>query len=307
VFDHNRTPYLLSIRPLKGSHHGGTSVFLSGAHFPNAAGLACTFGTLHVPARWLSLELLQCESPPRLDAGNVSVQVSVDGHVLTSEGVDFLFYRAEAWGVLPSGGPTEGGTLVSVLGDGFEQSDDIVVRFGLIHVQASFVSASEIQCLAPEQPNAGEVQVSVSTNGIDVESGSDAVFTYTTSVSLSSIEPSWGFKEDGVTVTLHGSGFANTTDLACFFGRNGTQSIARFESTATISCLVPRGIAEGKYEVGLITHGRKITSGGPAFSVEKVPTISSIFPTSGPYWGGEAIHVKGIHFRQTAELGCLFG
>lgn len=307
VFAHNRTPYLLSIRPLKGPHRGGTSVFLSGAHFPNAEGLACTFGALVVPARWLSRELLQCETPERLETGNVMVQVLVNGRVLTSEGLGFLFYRAKARGISPNVGPIKGSTLVSVYGEGFEQSDDIVVRFGLTHVQGSFVSSSEIQCLTPQQPNAEEVQVSVSTNGIHVESDFDAIFTFTTLVSLSSIEPSWGFREDETLIILHGSGFANTSELACSFGRNGTRLVTTFESPTTILCVVPRGIAEGKYEVVLTTDGRKITSGGPTFSVEEEPIILSIFPTSGPYWGGEAIRVKGLNFKHTAEIECLFG
>lgn len=307
VFTHNRTPYLLSIRPLKGPCRGGTSVFLSGAHFPNADRLACTFGALVVPARWLSRELVQCESPPRLETGHVDVQVSADGRLLTSEGLSFLYFKAQVRGVSPSVGPMKGGTLVSVSGEGFVQSENIVVLFGRTRVQGSFVTSSEIQCLTPEQPNAREAQVSVSANGVHVESGSDAIFTFTTSVSLSSIEPSWGFQEDETTMMLYGSGFANTSDFACVFGGNGTRLIATFHSMAAMSCAVPRGTVEGEYEVGLTTNGRTYTGGGPTFSVEKEPTIISMFPTSGPTWGGEAIHVKGFDFKDTAELGCLFG
>ncbi|CAM9663691.1 unnamed protein product, partial [Hapterophycus canaliculatus] len=306
VFTHNRTPYLLSIRPLKGSFRGGTSVFLSGAHIPNAEALACVFGALVVPARWLSRELVQCESPPRLETGNVNVQVSADGRMLTSEGLDFLFYKAKVLGVFPSVGPMQGDTMVSVSGEGFEQSEDIVVRFGLTHAQGTFVTSSEIQCLTPKQVNAGEVQVSISANGVDVDRGSDAVFTFTR-LSLSSIDPSWGFREDQTVIILHGSGYANTSEIACSFGRNGGRSVATFKSTEMLSCAVPRGTAEGDYEVELTSSGRRVTSGGPTFSVEKKPTILSMFPTSGPSWGGEAIHVKGFNFKHTAELGCLFG
>lgn len=306
LFTHSRTPFLLSIYPTTGPHVGGTSVFLSGAHFPNSTRLACSFGGRIVPARWLSGELLQCESPPRPENDAVIVQVSANGLEFTSEGLTFVFYRTKL-GVFPLAGPTEGGTLISVSGEGFESSRDYVVRFGLTHVQAHFVTSSEIQCLTPGQLNAGEVQVSLVADGTSVDSGPDAIFTYTPSVSVTSIEPAWGFREDENVVVLYGSGFANTSELACIFDGDGVRLVTTFVSTTHISCTVPVGITKGGHEIEVTVNGLDVTRDGNTFSVEEEPSILSITPSSGPNWGGEAIHVKGYNFKHTSELGCLFG
>ena len=307
VFVHSRTPYVLSIYPAKGSFGGGTSVLVAGAHFPNSGGTACSFGGLVVPARWMSGELLQCESPPRPEAGTAMVQVSADGLVFTSEGLVFEYYETRVLGVSPRVGPTDGGTLVSVFGEGFESSADYVVRFGLTYVQANFVSSSQVQCLTPGRPDAGEVQVSVATGGIDVDAGSTVSFVFNPSISLDSIVPAWGPRDEETTVVVHGNGFANTSELACSFGENGTRLVATFVSSSIVSCTIPKGIPKGDYEVEVTTNGQEFSRNGAVFSIEEDPTIVSIFPSSGPQWGGEAIHIKGFNFRHTSELRCLFG
>lgn len=98
MFTHRRTPYVLSVHPTRGSNDGGTSVFLSGAHFPSSERLACSFGGLFVSARWLSAGLLQCESPPRSETGTVLVQVFADESLLTSEWLIFEYYRTKVLG-----------------------------------------------------------------------------------------------------------------------------------------------------------------------------------------------------------------
>lgn len=307
VLTHTRTPYILGIHPSRGPNDGGTPVFLSGAHFPNSEGLACSFGGLVVPARWLSGGLLQCESPPRPETDTVVVQVFTDEMIIMSEGLAFDFYGTKVLGIFPPLGHSDGGTLVSVSGEGFQTPGNFEVRFGLTRVTASFVSSSEIQCLTPGQVGAGEVETVVTADGIIVDTVSDIFFLYTTPISLDSIEPAWGVEEEETTVFLRGSGFANTSELACSFGRDGKRLAANFISPAVMSCIVPAGIANGEYEVEVTTNGQEFSRGGTTFSVERGPTILSLVPSSGPSWGGEAIHVTGFNFRHTPELRCLFG
>lgn len=308
VFIHRRTPYVLSIHPARGpKNDGGTSVFLSGAHFPNSEGLVCSFGGVIVSARWLSGGLLQCEPPPRPKTDTVIVQVLADETLFMSEGLKFEFYGTKVLGIFPPLGPRDGGTLVSVSGEGFQTSGDYAVRFGATQVTASFVSSSEIQCLTPGQLDAGEVEVVVTADRTIVDSVSGLFFVYTPLLSVNSIEPSWGFEDEETKVTLHGSGFANTSELACSLGRDGTRLVANFVSTAVMSCTVPMATTKGEYEVEVTINGLEFSSGGNTYSVEEGPSVLSIVPSSGPNWGGEAVHVKGFNFKHTQELGCLFG
>lgn len=307
VFTHSRKPLVLSVSPAHGPHGGGTSVLLSGANFPDSETLTCSFGELVVPARWLSGRLLQCESPPSYKQGTVVVKVISNTLVLSSEGLAFSFYGTKMLGISPPLGPTGGGTLVSISGEGFVFSPDLMVRFGVADVQATFVSSSQLQCVTPGQLTPENVQVSVATDGVSFDGDSDAVFTYTPPVYIYFVEPAWGFRGGGTTIVLHGKGFTNTAELACSFGESNISSVATFTSSTSISCAVPLGITAGEYDVKLATNGQDVSGNGITFIVLEEPRVLSIDATSGPSWGGETVHVKGVNFEHLSEIGCAFG
>lgn len=307
VLTHSREPFALSIRPEYGPNRGGTSVLLSGANFPDSEKLSCSFGELVVPARWLSGSLLQCESPPNFTNDTVFVKVSSDTLVFTSEGLAFSYYRSRILGISPSFGPTGGGTLVSISGEGFIFSPDLMVRFGIADVQATFVSPSQLQCLTPEQLTPEQVEVLVAIDGINFDGDNDTVFTYTPPVHIEFVEPAWGFRGDGTTIILHGSGFTNTAELACSFGENNILSAATFMSSTSISCAAPLEITAGEYDVKLATNGKEFSGHGTTFMILEEPRALSIHSASGTSWGGNDVHVKGVNFQHFLGIGCVFG
>lgn len=307
VFTHSRKPLVLLIHPAYGPHGGGTSVLLSGVNFPDSEKLSCSFGELVVPARWLSGRLLQCESPPSYKQDTVVVQVFSNTLVFSSAGLTFSFYGTMVLGISPSFGPTGGGTLVSISGEGFVFSPDLMVRFGVADVQATFVSSSELQCVTPGQPTPDQVQVSVAADGVNFDGDSDAVFIYTPPVYIDFAEPAWGFSGGGTTIVLHGNGFTNTAELACSFGENDIVSVATFVSTTSISCAAPIGITVGEYDVKFATNGQDFSGNGITFTVLEKPHVLSISTAGGSSWGGETVHVKGVNFEHLSGIGCVFG
>lgn len=307
VLTRYRKPYILSFHPASGPYGGGTSVFVSGEHFSNSGALACSFDGFVVPARLLSVTVLQCESPPRHENDDVVVEVATNGRDFTSDGQIFSFYRTKILAVIPSAGPVDGGTLVSIAGEGFSVSGDFVVRFGLVEVQATLTSSAWLQCVTPGQVEAGEVSISVATNGVDFDGDSKTVFRYTSPVSLSFVEPSWGLKGDEITIVLRGNGFINTTELTCSFGANWLHSSATFISASSVSCAVPLGVDAGEYIVSLTTNGIDFTENDVTFAILEEPRILSVSPVRGPHWGETSVHVKGVHIQRAPGLGCVFG
>lgn len=309
----NRIPHVLSIFPTTGPV--GTPFFVLGAHFSNSEGLACSFGSMNVPARWLSTELLQCDSP--IDSSlsdSVVVEVKKDERLTTSDGHSFSFNLIKVFEVVPPTGPISGGAIVHIIGEGFPASSDLAVRFGPTEVEATFVNSSFLRCVSPPASSlASELshEVSVVHGGAIVDG---AVFTYFPITYVAFIEPTWGFSTHDTPITLHGVGFVNSTRLACSFGSDSgvTQSLAlaTFTSVTRAFCEAPSGMVVGDYRVSLTTNGQDLTESKANFIVLKEPSILSISPInlpSGPSEGGTAIHVQGIDFERVSGLKCSFG
>lgn len=306
---HNRRPHALSIRPTSGSHRGGTSVFASGVHFPASERLACTFGEASVPARWLSGELLQCDSPPGPANAAVTVRVALPGSNFSSNVLNFYFRPSMLLNVFPPSGPEGGGTPISIFGEAFPLSSDIAVCFGLVEVQAKFLSSSHLQCISPEHRRVGvsRVHVSVVIDGVKHGGGPNAIFTYAKPAFVSFLDPPWGFKGDDTNVTLYGDDFANTTELACAFGEDRTTLIATFVSESRISCRIPAWITDGDYSMEVTTNGRDFTDDGGVFVIVNKPHVLSVTPLSGSERGGEAVNIRGVNFKYVSGLECWFG
>ena len=79
---------------------------------------------------------LRCTTPAVESAGALAVEVTLNGdvsaHTLTSDGVTFDFFNASAIridSIAPLGGPSEGGTLVTLVGGGLGDVE-LSCRFG---------------------------------------------------------------------------------------------------------------------------------------------------------------------------------
>ena len=137
----------------------------------------------------ISETLVLCQAPSRLQNGTVVVSVSLNGVDFLPSGLLFLYYTPIVLGsLLPRGGVTHGGTLVTLyvssgtlspldvsqvntaselhtIGCG---TDSVPVcplcKFGEDVVNATFINNDQLSCRSPERV-AGDVQVRVSVNG----------------------------------------------------------------------------------------------------------------------------------------------
>lgn len=306
-FVHGQQPNVSSISPYSGSYDGGTTVTIAGGHFVDSHDLGCRFGTSLVPARWLSQNRLECESPPSTSEEEVFLEVTTNGRDFTSDHQIFSFYRAVILHVVPSVGHTDGGTLVSIFGEGFAFAADLSVRFGLSKVQAIFVNSTHLQCFTPPVEEAGIVNILVAINGIDVQGSSRCTFTYMRAPPIVSFGPSWGINTKDTVVVLQGEGFVNTRELACSLGDDARSLPATFLSATNVSCIVPSEISIGSHPVQLTMDGHLFTASAMPFVSLEPPKMLAITPVSGPHSGGTTVRVKGVNLERSARLGCMFG
>ncbi len=110
--------------------------------------------------------------------------------------------------------------------------------------------------------------------------------------SIASISPISG--PIGTTVTLSGANFSTTasSDIVKF---DGTAASITAVSSTSITTTVPTGASTGP--VTLTTNGG--TTSGPVFTIISAPTVTSIFPTSGP--AGTSVTITGTNFSTTAS------
>ena len=117
----------------------------------------------------------------------------------------------------PRGGPTDGGTRVTVNGHGFTSFSSafgVRCRFNEVVVQAApeEVTTSYTVCILPPRDKAGAVNVTVSLNGVDYDGpldGSTLLFTYYFSPRIAYLEPPGGPVLGGTIVSLHGSNLSS--------------------------------------------------------------------------------------------------
>ena len=164
---------IYDISPSKGPSHGGTVVIVSGQNFRSDQSLSCRFGAIVVPATSISTTRLRCVSPSSLDDDDTVVGFSVSNNGAdfpSGQSTQFYYYADEFIGmVFPSRGSRMGGTLVTIQGENFEDSEELACRFGDdIITPATFRTSKQIECETPLLNNANrEIQrISIISNDV---------------------------------------------------------------------------------------------------------------------------------------------
>lgn len=158
--------------------------------------------------------------------------------------------------LLPSAGPSAGGTQVQINGTGLLGAT--AVKFGGARAE-SFTVASDSQIDAVAPPGSGTVAVDVVTPGGTVSSPSLSQYTYLT---VGSVSPASGPTAGGTTVTITGSGLSDVA--AVYFGGAAATNVT-IDSSTTITATTPAGT--GVVAVSVMTaDGGQSAASGPVFS-----------------------------------------
>jgi hypothetical protein len=199
--------------------------------------------------------------------------------------------------VSPSTGPLQGGSIVSIQGQGIGPL--VEVRFGeALAANVAVQASSLVTCVAPPG-SAGLVDVSLRESD-----GAEAVlpgaFEYLSQLAVSQVVPTTGPAEGGYLVVIRGAGFTPGTTVAL----NGDDAGgAQVEGTTAITLTMPPG-APGPVDITVRTlEGEEATLSG-AFERLEVeqpevivsPAVFSVTPAQGTVAGGTLVVLKGEGF-----------
>ncbi len=267
-------PSLGSVVPSTGPVAGNNSVTLSGTGFSGIT--AVSFGSR--PASGFTVNsttAITATVPP----GTGVVPVTVKSPGGTSNSVSYTYAATPTLtSLLPSQGPTSGGTAVTLTGSGLTGAT--AVDFGANSVSFTVNSPTQITAVAPAGTSA--VPVTVTTPG----GISTAVyFFYLALPAVTAVSPVQGPTSGGTTVTLTGSGFTGVT--AVKFGANSANFTVN--SSTQITAVAPAGT--GAVPVTVTTPGG--TSNSVAYSYVAPPVLTTLSPAQGPISAGAVITLIG--------------
>ena len=305
------------VDPPFGSVLGGTIVSVSGLNFQNFHDLRCRFGSKSTIADFIDNQKVKCTSPEQQHLQLVvAVEVySESGSLKTYEAFAQFRYiiHPSVYSIYPLVGISHGGTVVTVTGHGFSQTDLVSCRFGLQPVVAEFITAQKVRCITPSADDTlisgRTVSVSVSMNGHDYIKGNTTTFTYIPPVQVLSLQPSSGpiTGATRVQVFFKGLKLDQLLEVSCHFGTH-IPSPAKYISSNELTCSSPPVAKPGIVEFELsFNRGNDKTSPGLLFYYYQSPIITNILPNYGLITGGLDVVVTGVGFLNYPGLGCTFG
>ena len=226
-------PTISSVSPNAGPLAGGTIVTVSGANLTGATGVS--FGSTAATSFTVNSSTSISAVAPAGAAGPVDISVTTLGGTTPASSSDRFTYVTGPviTSISPSGGPTAGGTNVTIIGANF--SGATAVKFGnLAATSFTVTNASSISAVAP--PGSGVVDVTITTTGGSSPPTLSDQFTYVVGPSVTSVTPSYGPAAGGTQVTITGTNFAGLTVVK--FGSRAASSFT-LNSSTSITAISP--------------------------------------------------------------------
>lgn len=267
LFTYDRRMLIAALNPSTGVTSGGTEVLVIGEHFLNTTTARCKFGMVAVPAKFITEQSMLCMTPTN-PSGTVPVELSSNGADFSFSGAVFTYFpqaRVDSiWPVL--GSASEGGTIVTVHGEGFVNSAQLKCKFGnVVGIEATWLKSTAVLCKTP-QHRPGLVMVQVANNGVEFSSTA-AEYLYVKESSVQEVRPTEVLETGQIPVLVKGSNFLNTSTLACRFGAVSVR--ASFLTAWLVACTAPSHSAQprlqrrfGSFPVEVSVNGVDYTVSG---------------------------------------------
>ncbi len=301
AFHYYRDLMVSSAEPRAGPTTGGVAVVLHGAGFGDGV-LVTVGGRLAVDPTPVDDETLFFYLPPG-ESGVVDLQVfAPDGRfAVLPDGFEY-YEPVDLRLVSPAGGPTAGGTEITLEGTGLVEGTMVTVGPEQAEVLSYGPTGHSIVALTPPMPP-GPQPVSVfNDNGDSTLRGG---FTYfeagTEDLELSNVTPDHGSSAGGDLVTLVGTGFG--PDSRVTFG--GEEAGCILEGPNTLRCRTPAH-QEGSVPVS-VSSGGHVSTVPDGFTFLPPLRVTGITPARGPSGGGTRVTIRGEGFGQgtSVVLGVL--
>jgi len=318
------TPTITAVSPAFGRPQGGEVVTITGRNFHAPVRVVFDFGggvTKDAFVSSVTSTAIQVITPQvdLVTAQTKTATIIVFEDPGTASEVKATFatpftYRADVLtpvvqAVLPSSGPVDGGTRLTIVGTGFQSP--VQVQFGSISLntwqdaQVISVNFNQIIVLSPDarstSPNGGTTvtgAVDMRIRNINSNTVTDTgnAFRYTPKAQVTAMGPTQGPATGGTRVTIDGVGF--TDPMAIVIGGvaalpikiSGTQIIAITGPALLTACA---NVTKPSLVVN-IDNGDSAAALDFTYIVAK-PTIASIVPSAAPAGGPVTITVNNAN------------
>lgn len=333
------TFFVSHVEPASGSPQGGDVVSIIGNGFEEPARVL--FGGTNAVVLSVSPTRITVRTPPSpgeiTDTTTVPVTVTVNVNEEEQEtdtiSGAFTFrpgggdvQQPAIFSVTPTTGQNEGGTPVSIIGEGFQAP--VQVEFGnasvFVEAQVLSVSPNRIEVRAPAATGFGaslrdqpvSIRVTNLSSGLSVVR--EDAFRYGVGLQVTGIQPDVVDAEDPSLVTIFGSGFESPLQvlvdnrLQQVVSVTGTQIVFRPDDFAVIGCPEPGALVTPP--AGLTVTVRLLSAAasqgtspvGLKYTADvSRPVITAVSPNSGSAAGGNTVNINGSGFD--APVRVLFG
>ena len=338
------TFFLSSVSPSTGSPQGGDLVTINGGGFSEP--IRVTFDGVTAVVQSASATQIRVITPPLLGglpAGetravtvSVTINLNEEGQASDSLASGFVYTNGGGGGTLqptifsvtPSSGPNEGGTQVTINGDGFEAP--VQVSFGTGGAAATFdgadaqvlsVTRTRIVVLAPAtscvattcavpRPNQ-LVSILVKNQNSGRSTVAASAFRYGVDLQVTSIAPGEGPASGGTLVTIFGQGFDEPVAVS-LGGRaqqvisvSGSEIVVRTVPAEVTNCTVSTGETR---VVNIETGANSDSSNPPEFFYRFFPlAIYNVSPFSGPQAGNTLVTITVANFGSPLVVQFVIG
>jgi hypothetical protein len=332
------TFYISSVTPSVGSPQGGQEVTILGGGFDPP--VRVTFSSAAATVRSVSPSQIRVIVPPASASGTpvpvgeavpVAVSVTINYNEATGTNTDVLpaGYTYSLGGtvqpailsVTPNAGTNDGGTRVTIVGDGFQAPVQVLFGSGLAGsfngVEASVVeaTANRLVVISPPARGFGQdnvnqlVAIFVKNLNTGFSTVASGAFKYGNAVLITAMGPGSGPYTGGTRVTIFGQGFDEPVAVSLggvgqqVLSVTGTEIVFLTSGTPVTVCptngIIPvSGISVTNIETG------DTGSAGIGFNyIVPLPLIFGISPNSGSV--GSQATISGQNFSPNIQV--LFG
>ncbi len=299
----NTAPTITSISPATGKPAGGDIITITGTNFVSPVRAIFDFGSgVTKEAQVVSVTATQIQviSPP-IDLGtgqtaNATITIIVSAGTPNEQKVSasttFTYQAAvltpKITTLSPTSGPIDGGTRVTIFGEGFQAP--VQVFFGSQEAQVINITFAQIIVMSPTARDtasngSGTVTGPVDVKIININSNTSVTatgaFRYTPKMQITAMGPTEGPYSGGTRVTIDGVGF--TDPVAVVIGGvaampikvTGTQIIVMTSGVQPTSC----ADVTGPSSVTNVDNGDTATAPSFIYRVPK-PVIAGVNPLS---------------------------
>ncbi len=295
-FTYTAAPIVTAVSPGGGPIAGGTIVTITGTSLTGAS--AVEFGGTAARGFTVNGSGTSITATAPSGSGTVDVAVTTPGGTSATSSADkFTFFAVPAiTAESPLGGPTAGGTQVTITGTGFTGAT--AVDFGST-AAASFTVVNDTTITATSPPGTGQVNLSVTAPG-GTSAPSSSTYSYINPPTVSSISPATGLAAGGTTVTITGTNFVGSEEQVSFGGTAATN--VTVNSPTSITATTPAGNGTVDVVVTDILGDSSPTSSADKFTFVGVPTVTGVLPPSGGPNGGTQVRITGTGFTGATSV-----